>query len=138
MGNEIEDGSELGQRRQDVQPDRDVLLDVREFVDGQCAGFLEHMFANPDLAHVMQVASQPHLFNDFFGEIQLRGDGCGYGGDAVRVATQIRALGLHRIDEGLSDTRRYSLYVFGEVGAHVTLTKRPDFGPTLSRGAPSR
>ena len=70
---------------------------------------VEHRLADPNLAYVVELPSEPDVFHFPVGQLEFRGnrgrDGC----YPMGVATQVRALRLHRIDERLYDSRGESV-----------------------------
>src|SRR5664279_5181101 len=110
----VEHGPEMAERREDLDADADVVAHVILLVRRETGGFVEHRFARADLADVVQAAGEAHGLDRVGIEPEFARDGRGQLGDALRVAPQEDALGLHRIDERLGDLDRH-------VAEHVLL-----------------
>jgi hypothetical protein len=100
---EVENGSEVPQRREDLDADAHVIAHVILLFRRESRGFVEHRFARADLADVVQTARQAHALDGIGIESEFAGNGGGELGDPLRVAAQEDALRLHRVDERLGD-----------------------------------
>ena len=75
--------TEVVERRKNPQSDRDVFLNVSEFVTRQAPRLVEHGFANTDLADVVEMPRQPDALHLEVGQSEFRSNcGCN-GGDAM-------------------------------------------------------
>src|SRR5206468_12085605 len=66
-----DDVAKVRERREDLGPDDDVLLDVLELVGGQRTLLVQDRFARPDLAAVVLPARDPHVLDFLLWNTEL-------------------------------------------------------------------
>src|SRR2546425_7256847 len=96
-----DDVLEVGQRREDLRADDDVLLDVLELLRAERALLVQHRLAGADLSEVVQPAGDAHVLHVLVADPQLRGDRGRQIGHARRVPAHVGVLRFERVHQRL-------------------------------------
>src|SRR6266566_1317671 len=95
-----DDVAKVCERREDLGPDDDVLLDVLELFGGERTLLVQDRFARSDLADVVQPARDPHELDVLLRYSELVGDRGGEVGDAGRMPAHVGVLRFQGVDQG--------------------------------------
>src|SRR6266566_3278462 len=104
-----DDVAKVCERREDLGPDDDVLLDVLELFGGERTLFVQDRFAGSDLADVVQPPRDPHVLDVLLRYSELVGDRGGEVGDAGRMPAHVGVLRFQGVDQGFESGDRKPL-----------------------------
>src|SRR2546423_5579048 len=94
---------DMEQRRQNIEPDLYVPLDVIVLLRREPVWLVEDVLPDANFADVVQSTGNPQILTHCLVQTHLFGKLTGELSDTLRVASQIEILGFHGIDESLSN-----------------------------------